>query len=113
MRLTAETDAPHMLADEAGLWYDRRKDLELRTMLMVATTYGIRAALRLLSLPSVDVNHRCGGCMRDEAGCCIIRANFSVSGGRPQTSRMLGTILLNRVAESHILPRLQPDMEGR
>lgn len=52
--------APPAAADEAGLWYGRRKVLEHRTPLMVAATYGSLAALRLLlSLPSVDVNRRC------------------------------------------------------
>ncbi|XP_062214885.1 zinc finger CCCH domain-containing protein 24-like [Phragmites australis] len=52
--------APPATADEAGLWYGRRKVLEHRTPLMVAATYGSLAALRLLlSLPSVDVNRRC------------------------------------------------------
>lgn len=53
--------APPAAADEAGLWYGRRKVLEHRTPLMVAATYGSLAVLRLLlSLPSVDVNRRCG-----------------------------------------------------
>lgn len=53
--------APPAAADEAGLWYGRRKVLEHRTPLMVAATYGSLAALRLLvSLPSVDVNRRSG-----------------------------------------------------
>lgn len=53
--------APPAAADEAGLWYGRRKALEQRTPLMVAATYGNLGALRLLlSLPSVDVNRRCG-----------------------------------------------------
>jgi len=53
--------APPAAADEAGLWYGRRKVLEHRTPLMVAATYGSLAALRLLvSLSSVDVNRRSG-----------------------------------------------------
>ncbi|WVZ60175.1 hypothetical protein U9M48_010228 [Paspalum notatum var. saurae] len=53
--------APPAAADEAGLWYGRRKVLEHRTPLMVAATYGSLAALRLLvALPSVDVNRRSG-----------------------------------------------------
>ncbi|OAY68221.1 Zinc finger CCCH domain-containing protein 24 [Ananas comosus] len=53
-------------ADEVGLWYGRRKGsnlmvLEHRTPLMVAATYGSLDAIALLvSLPSVDVNRRCG-----------------------------------------------------
>nr|CAD1822339.1 unnamed protein product [Ananas comosus var. bracteatus] len=49
-----------------GLWYGRRKGsnlmvLEHRTPLMVAATYGSLDAIALLvSLPSVDVNRRCG-----------------------------------------------------
>ncbi|KAM0875119.1 hypothetical protein ACQ4PT_037006 [Festuca glaucescens] len=59
--LRALDRAPPAAADEAGLWYGRRKALEQRTPLMVAATYGSLAALRLLlSLPSVDVNRRCG-----------------------------------------------------
>uniref|UniRef100_A0ACD5X6D2 Uncharacterized protein n=1 Tax=Avena sativa TaxID=4498 RepID=A0ACD5X6D2_AVESA len=59
--LRALDRAPPAAADEAGLWYGRRKALEHRTPLMVAATYGSLAALRLLlSLPSVDVNRRCG-----------------------------------------------------
>ncbi|KAJ3674842.1 hypothetical protein LUZ60_005458 [Juncus effusus] len=53
-------------ADQPGLWYARNKVtnrmvLEHRTPLMVAATYGSTNVLRyLLSLPSVDVNARCG-----------------------------------------------------
>ncbi|KAJ3673010.1 hypothetical protein LUZ60_006384 [Juncus effusus] len=48
-------------ADEPGLWYSRRKLLEPRTPLMVASTYGSLNTLSfLLSLPSVDPNRHCG-----------------------------------------------------
>lgn len=71
LELAAEDDAdglrralesgPPAAADEAGLWYGRQKFMEQRTPLMVAATYGSLDALRLLlSLPSVDVNRRCG-----------------------------------------------------
>ncbi|PKA59944.1 Zinc finger CCCH domain-containing protein 24 [Apostasia shenzhenica] len=56
--------------DEVGEWYGRKKVIEQRTPLMVASTYGSVDVLKfILSVSSVDVNRCCGPDMTTALHC--------------------------------------------